>query len=463
MQVRHRSVLVALVCGAAFACGPAGPGQGEGGTVATEASTEATSQASEPTGSVPTGDGPEGYCGPCNTLLSGDLSPTNLPQIDGFIVAADQLRTAVAAIEGEFAADIGALAAVYGIPAGTVDVGLVSQLTAAIQGDIAANLAGPVRVVYAPGECHANIDVAVEAQRHCEVAGGCDVLVVDERPAVACAGTCVGSCSGACSGPGSCIVAMAAGACSGLCTGSCTAGSGGCMGSCVGDCTGACGHFDANGSCAGRCDGECLGSCATDVAVACDGACSGTCRLEQGDAACSGAVTCAGACSGECAGECVGTATPPATPGCEASLACQAQAGMQGLASVWCSPPAYQLQYTFKPGLDFDAQGGFIARMQQLERRVPAIVQGAHRLGVLVAGEVDGVVLFDPAPTVAVVASISQLVSMGIEGLGIPSARAPCVLPALQAAVKALAEVATTGQDTLQAQSVFVAFVTTLQ
>lgn len=453
------------------ACGPGAPGQ-ETGTGDTD--TTATDSDAEPTGptdpTVPTitdgTDGTDGtatgsseLCGSCSTLLAGDLSPANNPQIDGIILAVDHLHTTAAALRTNFGEHMRALAVVYGLPAADPTPNFVTQLTAAIKADFAASTAN-IRIVLVPGPCRSDIDTAVDALRRCEVGSGCAVAATPTRPPVTCEGACFGACDGACNGDLSCAVAIVATPCSGICDGTCiTEAPTPCDGTCRGECLGDCSQSDSKGQCNGRCDGECSGSCDAKAPAQCSGMCAGTCLLEQGSAECSADATCRGSCDAACTGECAGKVTPKATPDCTASTDCQPQAAAQASARTWCAPPVLQIEFTFSDNLDPDARGAFTARAAALESHAAAALQDAAQLQALITGMNQGEPLFDPSPLLVVTTAAQQILERA-DQLNVPSARRPCVAPALQAAIAALADTAAASNDALQAQSIFTAFIT---
>lgn len=405
-------------------------------------------------------------CGPCGTIAGGSLSISGSAQLDGFFNATGSLNNAVAQIKGSFDADILALADVYGVARGEVNADFVGQLTAAIKADFAANLDGGIKVVYKPAECAVNVSVAVDAQAKCEVQGGCEAQVDPGEVSVKCEGGCSGKCDAACEGDLSCEVTAPSIECSGQCEGSCTLdAAASCDGTCRGDCSGTCSATDSSGKCAGTCDGMCSGSCEFKAAASCAGKCNGKCLVNQGDAQCTGEVSCRGTCMGECKGSCTGKATPPsASASCDASADCQAQASAQASADIQCTPPSIDLQYAFAANVDAEAQGKFLAKIGELKVRGIAILQGFARLGALVTGEVDGKVVFDPSPVVEITGALQGVISAGVEGdlfANVPKGRLLCVIPALQEAVKALGSVATETKGTLEAQASFAAFITT--
>lgn len=417
-------------------------------------------------------------CGPCGTIASGSLSISGSAKLDGFFNATGQLNAAVAQIRGQFEADIRALASVYAsideslvVTADTkIDGAFVGKLVAVIKADFSASLDGGIQIVYKAPECRANVNIAVDAQAKCEVQGGCKVEADPGSVKVECKGGCSGSCEGTCSGEASCAVRAPSIACEGKCEGSCTIEAGAmCDGTCRGECAGNCSVMDANGQCAGSCDAECKGTCELKAAAKCEGTCNGTCLVEPGSASCTAEAECRGSCEGTCSGSCSGEATPPsASADCDASADCKAQASAQASASLECTPPSLDIGYRFAANLkgsgslagksQAELQGAFVARLGELRVRGAAVLQGAARLSALITGEIDGKVVFDPAPLAQITASLNGVVQAGAEGelfADVPKGRLLCVIPAMQEAVKALASVGTEAQATIEGQVMF--------
>jgi len=422
-------------------------------------------------------------CGPCGTIVGGSLSISGSARLDGFFNATGQLTGAFAQIRGQFEADIRALANVYAdidaslaVTAETkIDAAFVSKLVATIKADFSASLDGGIKVIYKAPECRANVNIAVDAQAKCEVDAKCDVKADPGSVKVQCEGGCSGGCSGSCTGEASCAVKAPAITCEGKCEGSCTVEAGAaCEGTCRGGCDGACSVMDANGDCSGSCDGMCTGSCELKAAASCGGTCNGTCLVEQGSASCTAEAECRGSCDAECSGSCTGQATPPsASAKCDASADCQAQASAQASASLECTPPTLDISYQFAANLkgsgalegksQTELQGAFLARIGALRVRGSAILQGGARLSALITGEIDGKVVFDPAPLAQITASLNGVVSAGVEGdlfANVPKGRLLCVIPAMQEAVKALASVGTEASATIQGQVEFASIFT---
>lgn len=411
--------------------------------------------------------GPLGdVCGPCGTIAGGSLSISGSAKLDGFFNATGQLTNAAAQIRGQFNADILALADVYGLARAEVNADFTAQLIAKIKADFKDNLQGGIKVVYKPAECSANVSVAVDAQAKCEVEADCKVEVDPGEVSVKCEGSCSGGCSGTCSGEASCAVKAPSVTCTGKCEGACQLdAAASCDGTCRGDCDGECSVRDNDGKCAGSCTGMCSGTCEFKAAASCNGSCSGTCLVEQGSAECTAEAECRGSCDAECSGGCKGTATPPsASADCDASADCQAQASAQASASIECTPPSLDLQYDFAAGIDAKAQGQFLARIGELRVRGAAILQGGAKLSALITGEIDGEVVFDPAPLAQITASLDGVIKAGVDGdlfANVPKGRLVCVIPAFQEAIKALGNVGTEVSGTIEAQAMFGAFLTT--
>lgn len=409
-------------------------------------------------------DAADNLCGPCGTIATGQLSIAGNAQLDGFFAAVASLQNATVKINGDFEANIVALANVWGVGDGTFSATLVDDLIAKIKGEISANLEGGIKINYKPPQCSANIDVSVKAQASCEAEAKCDVMVDPGEVSVKCEGSCSGGCSAMCTGELSCAVKTPTLNCEGSCEGTCELEAAAtCNGTCHGDCSAGCSATDANGKCNGTCSGTCSGSCELSGKAECKGTCNGTCYVEQGSAQCTAEAECAGSCMGECKGGCAGKATPPsASANCEASAECSAQAEAQGSASLECTPPSLDISYGFKAGIDAKAQAEFLAKLGELKVRGSAIIQGFAKFEALFNGKINGEVVFPEPPVAQIKASLEGVINAGVSGdLNIPAGRLPCVIPALQEAVKVLVEVGGSAAGTIEAQGKFAAFVTT--
>jgi hypothetical protein len=414
-------------------------------------------------------DGESGICGPCGSISSGQLSISGDARLDGFFAALADLQGATGSISADFDANIVALAEVYGlVEAGAevnVDAAFVDSLIAEIRGDFSANIQGSVRVDYVPAACSANINVSVEAQASCEANAGCecDVEVDPGQVAVSCEGTCKGGCSAECEGDIACKAPEAGFECAAMCEGACElTAAAACEGTCRGNCDGECTLTNAEGQCEGECSGMCEGSCEVTGGAMCSGTCHGTCRGSFDPGGCSGEVECSGSCGGECSGSCEGSFTPPSASAeceCDASADCNAQASAQAEANIVCTPPSLELVVEFAGGVDAAAQAAFLARLGELRVRGVAILQGFARARALLDGQVNGEVVFDPAPFARVQAEFQGLVSAGLSGeFEIAPGRIDCVIPAIEEAVSVVGEIGGEFTTSVSAQASFAAF-----
>lgn len=412
-------------------------------------------------GLIPGGDD---VCGPCGTIATGDIGISGDARLDGFFKALGTMQNATVTIQTDFDANIRALAALYDIElTGAIDASAVGEVTAAIEADIQANVAGELVVDYQPARCQANVNVAFEAQAKCEVKAGCEADVDPGQLSVQCEGQCSGGCSAECSGEFSCEVEAPSIECTGRCEGACTLEAGTCNGTCRGDCDGTCTVENADGTCAGECSGECTGTCELAVAAECSGSCTGKCLVEQGSAQCTGDVSCRGECSGECSGGCEGNFTPPsASVECEAEADCQASAQAEANASLECTPPQLQIDYALNADADLDARALFTARLTEVKARGIAIIQGAAKYQALITGEVDGAVVFDPSPVAALTASVEGFAdASAFANFNIAPLKIPCAVAAFVEAGPILASLATDTAATIEAQAEFVGAFTT--
>src|SRR5688572_28769590 len=113
---------------------------------------------------LPGGD----VCGPCGTVIDGDVGISGDARLDGFFKALGTLNNATLTIQTDFEANIRALAAVYDVELGaTIDADAVGDLVARIETDVDASLEGGLQVVYQPPRCEASLNVAFEAQARC--------------------------------------------------------------------------------------------------------------------------------------------------------------------------------------------------------------------------------------------------------------------------------------------------------
>lgn len=424
------------------------------------------------------GCGENGLCGPCGSVIEGSVGISGNAQLDGFFSAVADLGSATATIQGEFAANIRALAEVWGYTelGANINADAVAGLMAHIRGEIEAAVdlqgGGGLVIDYVGPRCSANVNVAVEASAQCEAQAGCEceAMVDPGNVSVSCEGTCRGGCSAECTGEVACNASAQGGIeCSGSCEGSCSLeAGGGCEGTCRGECMGTCSVENASGECEGRCDGTCTGTCELTAGGNCEGTCQGTC-VAMADAMleCMSDLECRGECSGECSGSCEGSATPPSASAdceCDARADCEAQASAQASANVECTPPSLEIRFELGANaellvggeIDVEAMALFRARLNELRIRGVAILQGFANLTALVTGEVNGEVVFNPAPLVRIQGELNGVIDLVASGeFEIAPGRIDCVIPAFREAVEVLASVATDTGGTIQAQASF--------
>jgi hypothetical protein len=411
----------------------------------------------------PLTQGSEAVCGKCGQLAYGDVGISGNAKLDGFFSAVSNVNNAVVSINADFETNLDSLIATFGADV-KADASLdakVTALNAAIKADIAANVDGGIKIVYAPPECHADVNLAVNAEASCEAKANCNAMVDPGNVSVSCQGKCEGSCSGSCSGSFKCDVSAGA-ECKGSCEGSCElTAAAACDGTCHGDCSGTCSAKDANGQCAGSCDGDCKGSCELNAGASCTGTCHGSCTVKAEADCPGGKVTCSGSCDGQCSGSCTGTATPPsASANCDASADCQASASAQANANLTCTPPSLKLDYSFKADVKADAQASFLARLSELRVRGAAMIQGFAKYSALFDGKIDGEVVIKPSPVASLVTSIQGFASLNASAdilKDIPPGRIGCVVPAFNEAATELSGLVSGAKDSIAAQAKFAA------
>jgi hypothetical protein len=404
-------------------------------------------------------DAAEEACGPCGEIQYGDVSISGSAQLDGFFGAVNTLTTATASIDADYQANLTAIGEAFGAVKADGSVN-VDDVVKAIKAEFTAKLQGGIKVVYAPPQCQANVDIAIDATAKCEAKADCEVSATPPKAEVKCEGSCTGSCEGSCSGTLKCEATAGNIKCDGACEGSCQlTAAGACNGTCHGDCSGTCEVRDSAGKCAGKCEGNCSGSCELAVSAKCEGTCSGKCTGTPPSAGCEGEAKCEGKCEGSCSGGCEGSFTPPsASANCEASADCQAQASAQANASLECTPPRLDISYGFKAGVNAAAQADFLAKIAVLKARGQAIIQGSARLSALVDGTVEGKVVYEVSPLDGLVASLKGFASAdAIAKFDIPAGRIACVVPAFVDAGKALGDAASKVGGTIEGQAKIVA------
>ena len=417
----------------------------------------------EASNSIPGGD----ICGPCGSVVQGDVGISGDARLDGFFSAVADLGKATGSINGNFEANLGELEAVFGLVGEGEVSGRIDLLIEAIKAEIAANVQGDLKVVYAPPQCSASLDIAVEAQANCEAKADCTASAEPPSVSVECSGECTGSCSGGCSASATakCEFTGPSVTCTGACEGTCNVemnAAATCEGTCNGTCNGTCSATDANGKCTGSCTGgTCQGSCSLkgEAAADCNGTCSGSCTMDAPEGGCAAEATakCEGGCEGSCSGGCTGEATPPtASVDCEATADCQASASAQGSANLECTPPSLDVQLNLAD-LDASAQAEFLAKIDALKVKGAAMIQGLAQYKALFTGELEGGGSIEP-PVAKIQTEIEGLVNAAATGsfeFDIPAGRLLCVPAALNQAVTMMGTMASEASGNISAQAKF--------
>ncbi len=398
-------------------------------------------------------DATENLCGPCGEVSAGDDFISGDARLDGFFKAVGTLGAATAQVEVDLKEELLALGAVFdaNVNAEMSIEDIASSVRAAIDAEISANVEGGIEVDFVPPKCQAAVDVAVDAQAHCEAQAGCDISAECESGEVSfsCKGNCTGGCEGTCEG--GCSV-EASGSCEGTCTGACQMDVAAvCEGICRGTCSGTCSLQNNAGECEGTCDGECQGSCELKAGGTCEGECHGECEVSV-EAECEG--ECHGSCEGECSGGCEGEVTPPscsAEGSCDASADCQASAKAQASASLECTPPTLTFRYDFAADVDADAGAEFVAKMAMLKVHMMGIVQGMFKMRALVDVNYAAELGIEP-PVVAIAGQVEALLTADLDSFNIPPGRLVCVFPAFEEAFDIMTNLVTGLGGTFTAQ-----------
>jgi hypothetical protein len=329
---------------------------------------------------------------PAKGVLEGNASISGIQSIDAFFGALVDFKGAADLMTANVADAKARMALSLGLPAVASDV----ELKAALKAKIDANVNGGLKVKFAPPECKASIDVAVDATARC------DADFDPGSASVKCEGSCTAEASAQmkCSADADLVCHGTAPGlkCEGSCTGSCElSASAKCDGTCHGTCSGSAGtqqNFN------GKCDGTCKGECELEVGGECAGACKGECAYTPPSAECKGdaKVECKakGDAKVECKGECSGQVEPP-----KAKAECEAAASAKANASAECTPPAVDVTFKYKANMnaaqkaEFDAWlGGFKAQLGTLtaeaQGRGKLLVASAGSLAAAAEGAVKG-------------------------------------------------------------------------
>lgn len=322
-----------------------------------------------------------GFGCPAQGVIEGNAAISGIQSVDAFFSALVDFKASANLMTANIADAKARLALSVGLPATAGD----AEIKAAVKAKIDANVKGGVDVKFAPPECKASVDVAVEATARCDAdfdpgsvsvkcEGSCTAdataeLKCDANAELICHGTapklkCEGTCTGSCE-------LKAAAKCEGTCHGTCE-GSGGTEkdfhGSCDGTCKGEC-ELEAGGSCSGSCKGECA---YTPPSAKCEGDAQVECKAKAGA-------------SIECDGQCNGKVEPP-----KAKAECEAAAKAKANASAECTPPKLDVAYSFKANLNAQQRAEFEAWLSGFKvqlGRLTAEAQGRGKMLISSAGD----------------------------------------------------------------------------
>lgn len=304
-------------------------------------------------------------------LAEGNASISGVASVDALFQSVLNFQLKAGNISAGIDAQIAAIKGDFGIAAD-------AKLDAELKAQISANVEGKLTVEAEPAKCQVDAKATLDANARCEgkvdpgmvsveCKGGCeveasamakcdanaDLKCTVTAPSVACTGECKGSCD---------VELKAAASCSGTCTGTCS---------------GACSAYSDSGKamCAGSCDGMCMGSCETELAASakCDGTCKGECTVTNPMGGCEGGIHASCEAKADamvmCEGRCDGEVTPPmASAKCEASVKAEAKMNVE------CTPPRLAVHYKLKAGVNAEAQAKFVAGVENLKVRLPALL-----------------------------------------------------------------------------------------
>lgn len=328
-------------------------------------------------------------------FLEGKASISGVASIDSFFGAAIDLDASMAALSGSLRARLDAIGASVGLESGASG----AELQAAVEGHIAASVAGNLTIDYQPTKCAASIEAGISAAAECDVdvdpgevsakcSGSCEIdaqagASCSADAELVCTGTAPGfDCEGTCSG--SCAVDFSVEArCDATCRGRCTLEGGT-------EIEG----FD------GRCDGMCEGECATEMSAGgdCDARCEGSCEYTPPTGECEGGASASckamGGASIECDAGCEGTVEPP-----QVSAECEATVDAKASASIECTPPTLAFSFEWAAGLegDVNAQAEFRAWLEGFRANFSAIVAARAEAEVVAGAAANLIVNADGA------------------------------------------------------------------
>ena len=319
-------------------------------------------------------------------IAEGNASISGVASVDAIFQSVINFQAKADNVSADINAQVAAIRGDFGIAAS-------ANLKTELQAQISANVDGKLTVEAEPARCQADIRASVAAKARCEgtvmppkvmveCKGGCEVeasamvkcdAMADLRctvtaPSVACEGECKGSCE---------TMLTAAAACSGTCSG---------------ECSGTCSAYSDSGKtmCAGQCDGMCKGSCEAELVAEakCEGTCKGECTVTKPSGGCEGGIRASCEAKADamvsCEGRCDGEVTPP-----EVKAECEASVKAEAKMSVECTPPRLRVDYKLKAGVDAKVRAKFVAGVENLKVRLPALLASLKGAGLVVDAGAD--------------------------------------------------------------------------
>ncbi len=341
------------------------------------------------------GDGIAEQCGldincEAGGIAEGNASISGIPSLDAFFGAVIDLDAKIGQVDGTVRAELDAIAASVGLPAGTAG----AEIAGAIETRISAAVSGGLTIRAEPARCEASVEVMASATAEC------DVEADPGEVSFACEGSCEVE-AGVMADCGAeaelhCTVSAPSVECSGMCQGTCSADGGvQCNGTCKGGCEagsdgpGECSVVNADGTCNGTCNGTCTGSCELEVAAECAGSCEGSCDVVEPSGMCdaSAQARCEAQAGGsvQCEAGCEGKAEPP-----EVSAECEASVEAKASASVVCTPPTVAIDWEWSGEFasSVESQAQFRAWINQIRVHYSAILAARAQADLLLeAGE----------------------------------------------------------------------------
>jgi hypothetical protein len=324
-------------------------------------------------------------------IAEGNARISGVASVDAFFASVITFQAKADNVSAGIEAELDAIRGDFGLAAG-------ADLEAGIQAQITANVEGSLEIEAEPARCTADVSATLDAQARCEATATPPMAMVK----------CEGSCQVEASADVECsaeadlkCTATAPGIeCEGSCQGSCEAdftAAAACSGTCRGTCSGNCSAYagtdmGANAECAGTCDGMCQGTCEVEISggATCEGECKGECTVTNPEAGCEGGIRaeCEAQANAmvDCEGRCDGEVTPPMV-----SAECEASVKADAKMNVECTPPRLAINYRLQAaaGAELDAQLKFVAAVENLKVRLPALLVAIKRANLALEAGAD--------------------------------------------------------------------------